>query len=67
MSNTQITLWDAGNPVAPETETIMVEHPKWHSSCTYPHTEELPAGMFAALIIGLFVGHPPMMTGMAPC
>ena len=25
------------------------------------------AGTFAALIIGLFVGHPPMMRGMAPC
>ena len=47
--------------------SIMVEHRKWHSSCMSSHTQELPAGTFAALIIGLFVGHPPMMRGMAPC
>jgi len=54
-------------PAAPQTETIMVEHLKWHSSCMSSHAQELPAGTFTALIIDLFVGHPPMMRAMTPC
>jgi len=57
-------LWQ---PAAPQTETIMVEHLERHSSCMSSHTQELPAGTFTPLIIGLFVGHPPMMRRMAPC
>ena len=30
-------------------------------------TQELSAGTFTALATGLFVGHPPVTRGMAPC
>ncbi len=40
----------------------LLDNPAVHSS-----TQELSAGTFTAPVTGLFVGHPPVTRGMAPC